>query len=94
MSVKSFGQEPAEPLNHAEELHKLVGCAFPVKITTVSSELVAVEYETEWKEGGTSPIKNKKGEIVDYKEDYTDMKLTDKQIKKIDAYIADRIETA
>lgn len=60
----------------------------PITVTTDRDGGVTVDYETEWKEGGTKPKINKKGEVTGYIEQYEDKKLTKDQIKKIDEYIA------
>lgn len=78
MATKTFGtHQPATKKDsqyYISELQKLIGVEFPLKITCLDGKVVGVNYDTEWKEGGTEPIYedvketvetlNKKGEIV------------------------------
>mgnify|MGYP001396367678 CR=1 FL=1 len=96
MATKTFGKEPETERNYVAELHKLVGAKFPVSVTTEFGKLVNVVYETEWKEGNTTPVETDEldendNPIIDYKENYTKRKLTAAQIKKVDAYIKKNI---
>lgn len=53
-----------------------------------SGNVVKVEYEKQWKEGGTTPVEDESGNITGYKEDYKKQSLTDAQIAAVDKLIA------
>ncbi len=76
------------------EIHELLGCKPPISATVSGGKLLQVSVETEWKEGGTTPVEivNKDGEtVVDYEEDYTEKKLTKAQVDALNAYIEDNL---
>lgn len=56
MNIASDPYVPAEEKIRADLL-KLVGhLGFPVTLTMVKDKLVSYEFETEWKEGTTTPV--------------------------------------
>jgi hypothetical protein len=67
------------------DIQNLVNKNVPI---TIKHNPLSITYDKEWKEGGTTPIKNKKDEITGYKEDYTAVTLSSAEIKKIDEFIA------
>jgi len=76
----------------AQNIYKIAGKNVPLTIDRdFNGTLVDVKYETSWKEGGTTPVerKTKAGTIIEYKENYTDVALSNSEIKKIDDYISD-----
>lgn len=102
MSIKSYGkttkdlltQNPAQELR--DELYELIGAQFPLSLLFDQQQnLIGVTYETTWKEGGTEPVEkvNKKtGETtIEYKENYSNKKLTDKQIDTVDNWIKHKL---
>jgi len=75
-----------------EEIQKLTGKNVPVSISrNPDRSLNSIEYQKEWQEGGTKPVKNRKGVVVDYKPDYKKVSLTKDDAKKLDAYIAEHV---
>lgn len=96
MAVKEFGASPEPPKNYIDEVYKLMGFEFPIEIESKDGVVFRIRYETEWKEGGTTPFETGKfypdgNPILDYKESYKDRKLTAAQIKKLDAWIKEQI---
>ena len=91
MSKKEFGAIINEALpvrNYIAEIREIVAIDFPLLVTKdIAGNLIGVTYETEWQEGGTTPIINKKGEVVGYKPDYESKSLTKKKTKRIDENI-------
>jgi len=96
MSTQSFGTAPEAPRDFAQELIDLVGFSFPFNITTQAGKLYTVDYETEWKSGGTEPVEvidEKTQEVTTiYQENYEERKLSKSDIKKINQWINDNIE--
>lgn len=95
MDTKNFGTAATEPRDYATEAQELVGVQFPIE-TTVDQQgnLVGVSYNSTWREGSTTPkeVTDKNGKAsIEYEENYTDKKLTNAQIKKIDQYIQENI---
>jgi len=76
-----------------QELYKkiddIVGHSnFPHTVTyDRDGAVVKLEFESEWKGGGTEPITNDEGEVTGFKENYKTEKLTDKQVKALDDLI-------
>lgn len=95
MSIKEFGTvkiTEKKSRDYASEIYETAGLNFPLVISkNENGELIGVRYETEWQEGSTKPIKNKKGMVVDYEPSYENKSLTKDQIKKIDDYIQQNI---
>lgn len=59
--------------------------------------VTGIEYQKEWREGGTEAVDT--GEldeaglpVIEYKENYKDRKLTQAQIKELDAFIKKIVE--
>lgn len=77
--------------DYISEIYKVVGVTFPLELTVVADKITAVDYKTEWQTGSTKPKKDKKGNVVDYVQDYTDHKLTKDQISKLEAYVKSNI---
>lgn len=78
--------------DYNKEMQELVGVTLPVTTTVDSAgRLISASYEPEWKEGGTTPVTDKKGNVVDYKEDYIVKKLTKDQVSKLDKYIQENV---
>lgn len=74
----------------SDKLKKAVGhLEFP-HIVTVDENLqvTKIEYETEWKTGGSEAVEDKNGNVIDYKTTYKDHSLTKKQIEALDSAIA------
>ena len=95
MATKTFGKPQKTAADLISEVYKLAGDKFPLSLTTSNGKIINASYETTWVEGGTVPVEStdESGNIVtDYKENYTDKKLTAAQIKKIDAWIEKNIE--
>lgn len=81
-----------EPRNYGLEMQELVGAKCPVStVVSRDGKLLSASYETDWKEGGTAPVTNKKGEITGYKENYKDKQLTKAQVSKLDKYISENL---
>lgn len=68
------------------KIHKIAD-GLPVTITRDENGKPKVTYSTEWKTGGTEPVEDEDGNVVDYKKNYKKQSLTDKQRADIDAYI-------
>lgn len=81
-----------ESVKIIEKMQKLVGKKVPVLVDRLDGKVTNITYEREWKEGGTTPVTNKKGEVVDYKENYKIVKLTDSEAKKLDEFVKDQIK--
>lgn len=94
MITKTFGIITTTiPRDYAKELQDVVGVSLPVGIVLNNvGELIGVSYESEWKDGGTKPITDKKGNVTDYEEDYTVKKLTKDQIIRLDNYIKENVK--
>ena len=96
MATKTFGKVPKTSDEYLDELYKEAGATFPVKVVVDAGKLFSISYDTDWKEGGTTPVevKDKKtGAVtIDYKENYSNKKLSAAQIKKIDAWIEKNLE--
>lgn len=74
-----------------KEMQKIAGENLPIRvIIDADGNIQTVEYDKVWKEGSTTPVekKTKKGVVIDYKEDYKEVKLSKSDIKKLDEYIA------
>jgi hypothetical protein len=102
MATKTFGSEPKTSDDYVNELYKHVGIKFPLSMTVVGGRLVTGSYETTWEEGGTEPkprvdkrnqpVYHPNGEpVYDYVQHNTKKKLTDAQIKKIDAWMKENV---
>lgn len=90
MATKQFTKKEDAAENIVDSIYKAAGVSgSSVTVDGINGEITAISCETEWKEGDTKPVKNKKGEITGYKENFKNKSLTQAQIKKIDAYIAD-----
>lgn len=95
MATKTFGNKPDNtadfPQQLINKLHKLVGEEFPITVhRNLSTNEIAISYETEWKVGGTEPVEteNSDGEkVITYRENYQHKKLTKDQVEKLDAEI-------
>lgn len=78
--------------NILQELYDLVEKEFPVTITNDrAGNIVKVEYEKTWKVGGTTPVLDDSGVVVDYKEDYEEASLSKADIKTIENWIKDNL---
>lgn len=89
MATKEFTSKTPAAHDYATEIQGLVKGNFPVTVEVdQTGKLTKVSYETEWQEGSTKPVTNKKGEIIDYKPEYKKCSLAKDEIKKIDDYIA------
>lgn len=93
MATKTFGKEQKTSQDYIADIYKLAGAQFPIEVTVANGQLIKVTYETEWKEGSTTPYTKPDG-TIGYKANYTNKKLTVAQIKKIDAHIKEHIEAA
>lgn len=72
-----------------EDIEKLIGHRrFPLTChhDKVTGEVVSIEFETSWKEGGTTPVEDNAGNVIEYKENYKEHSLTDKQVKALREY--------
>lgn len=75
-----------------DEVYKLVGERFPIQVVVDQEQIKSLSYETEWEEGTTKAVENKKGEVVDYKPSYTKKKLTAVQVKTLEKYITANVK--
>ena len=75
-----------------KEIYELVGENFPLSISIELGKVVDVKYSKEWREGGTIPTPREDGSI-EYVEDYTDKKLTEKQVETIDNWIKENLDS-
>lgn len=97
MAVKLFGThngntETPKPRDYMAEVYELVGVNFPIQISMDrDNNLIGASYSTEWKEGGTEPVIDRRGNVLDHEESYENKKLTKDQIKQIDAFINENI---
>lgn len=74
--------------NPLQELYELVKKEFPLTITSDrAGNIVKVEYEKTWKVGGTTPVIDESGAVIDYKENYVDKSLSKTDIKSIEDWI-------
>ena len=75
-----------------DELKKLVKKDYPLSIIRdPSGNITEVSYEKTWKVGGTTPVLDDSGAVIDYKEDYEEQSLTSSDIKAIETWIKDNI---
>lgn len=79
------------------EINKLTNKNVPFGIvTSPDGRVVTIQYEKEWKEGGTKAVEKTIGKgknaitTIEYEEDYKTVKLTADEVKKLDAYIAEK----
>lgn len=80
-------------VDHIKAMQDLIGANVPIIVKTSSDgKLLSATYESEWKEGGTTPILNNKGKITGYTENYNLLTLTPEEIAQLDQYIADNVE--
>lgn len=98
MTTKTFGQPLKKEEDYIDEVRALVdGLQFPLFVrTSASGELAEVQYETEWLEGGTTAVEKTDDEgntFIDYEENYTTKKLTAAQIKTIDKWATENIQS-
>jgi predicted mannosyl-3-phosphoglycerate phosphatase (HAD superfamily) len=78
--------------NPLQELYDLVKKEFPVTIISDrAGNITSVEYEKTWKVGGTTPVLDESGAVIDYKEDYEERSLTSSDIKAIETWIKDNV---
>lgn len=74
--------------NPLQELYDLVKKEFPCSITSDrAGNITKVEYENTWKVGGTTPVLDEAGAVIDYKEDYVEESLSKADIKTIETWI-------
>lgn len=104
MATKQFGEKMKTASDYIAELYELAGVEFPVQMQVSLGKLINIEYQTEWKTGTTTPVeKTRKVKdpetgkpisepFIDYVPDYTERKLTDKQIKAIDTWIEQQLK--
>lgn len=112
MAVLEFGTSTIKTADeYIEDIYEAIGAECPLTVTVVDGVLKRVTAETEWKEGGTTPVEEDveveksilvdgveetvnvtETRVVDYEEDYTEKKLTKKQIEDLNAYISGNIE--
>lgn len=96
MATKTYGTQAEDytPRDYLAEMQEIAGPGAPLAVQVSSdNKLIGASYETEWKEGSTTPVHNKKGEITRYKENYKSKKLTQDQVKKLDKYIDENLVT-
>lgn len=85
------------PAEYLQEIQELIGVSPPMTLTTnLLGQLIKAEYETEWKEGHTTPKDTGKkyanGEpVFEYEEHYKEHKLTPAQVTKLEKYITDNV---
>lgn len=93
MATKQFGKkETQQPRDYISEVHAIVP-SVPVHFNLdANGELVGFSYESTWKTGGTTPVLNDDGEVVDYKANYKQEKLTTDQAKKLDAWAKENVK--
>ena len=71
-----------------KKIAKLIGHTdFPLTIEFDGSKVVGIKYESSWRTGSTESVEDKDGNVIDYKENYEDHKLTQAQIKSLDELI-------
>lgn len=90
MATKKFGTEPKNSNEITNVLHEIAGINFPCTVNMIGGNITTIEYDTEIKVGGTTPIEtvNDGGEtVIEYEENYEIVKLTKTQQDNIDAYI-------
>lgn len=67
---------------------------FPLQVDVDEyGNVTGARYESEWQTGGTEPVLNDAGEIVDYAQNYETHKLTKAEISKLDKAIESIMET-
>lgn len=100
MATKVFGSHDETTLTADDyyiEIYKLIGDRFPLSLKVINGKITGASYETEWKEGTTTPVDTGKVDdtgnpIIDYKENYTTKKLSKEQTKKLDSYLEKNIQ--
>lgn len=95
MTTKTFGTEYATSDDHIAALYEAAGVEFPIKVQVEAGEILTIEYDTEVKVGGTTPVEtvNDEGEtVIEYEENYEIVKLTKTQQDAIDAYIQSNLK--
>lgn len=94
MSEENLFKSPEELI---DELYGIIGEQFPYSLKVTSEGgVTSFEYETEWVEGGTVAVEKQDEQgntFIDYEENYTTKKLTAAQIKLIDKWANDNIES-
>lgn len=94
MALHKFTKQEKTDQDYINEIYKAAGCSkFPLTVTVNNGKLIGVIFDTEWKEGSTSPVKNNRGQIIKNKENYSNNSLNKDQIKKVEKYISDNIST-
>lgn len=96
MATKNFGATDLQPRDIGAEamaaVHKLVGENVPVKIGVLNDKIVQFSFDTEWQEGGTTPVVDMKTkQVTGYKEDYTTKKLSAAQVAKLEKWAKENV---
>lgn len=56
-----------------------------------AGNITKVEYDKTWKVGGTTPVIDESGIVIDYKEDYEEESLSSSDIKTIKTWIKNNV---
>lgn len=95
MAIIEEGTLPKTSDEYISEIYELIGVEFPLEITvSPDGKLLKILAETEWSIGTTDAVttNHEDGTVsTEYKENYTEKKLTEAQIKKLNIWIEQNI---